>query len=117
MRVSSQQCPCCGQLMPKTNFKLYPKSAAVIRNGVVQLLGPVQFHMLTMLYKAYPEPVPTARLLSAAYDGTRNYSAHRKNVSASLHYLRRRLAKMNVNIHNCWGSYQLKIDPMKGDAR
>lgn len=109
MAEMSVACPCCGQSMPKTDFALWPKSAAVFRDGRVFLLGAVQFRLLQQLWAAYPTSLTIDELLDDVYNGTKNYEAHRKNISASMHYLRIKLARLNVEVPCVWNAYSLRI--------
>lgn len=97
--------------MPRTDFRLYPRSNAVIHDGLVLMLGAVQFRVVEVLWAAYPEPVNSKRLVYQVYEGTRGrYETTRKNLSAAITVMRPRLKKLGVTIDSTWNAYFLKID-------
>lgn len=106
----TKKCPCCAQPMPHTDFMIYPRSTAVIRNGLVVLMGTVQFRIVEILWNAYPEPVNSQRLFHQLYNGAKNYSVQRKNLAASVTYLRPKLKQLDVTIVNVWNAYSLRLD-------
>lgn len=116
MRLDSR-CPCCDRAMLRTNFRLYPRSNAVIHDGLVLMLGAVQFRVVEILWAAYPEPVNSKRLVYQVYEGTKGrYETTRKNLSASIAVMRPRLARLGVAIDSTWNAYFLKINRRKNHA-
>ena len=110
-RNKTPNCPCCGRKMPKTDFMLYPKSAAVIRDGYVLLFGLVQFRIIQRLYQSCPDPVALEVLVDYVYNHTKNYAANSKNISATVVEMRRKLKLLRVSIVTQHRSgYSLRIE-------